>query len=436
MFTLQRFIQPDALAGARHAGVRRLGRQFRRHAGPSSSCSRPASTSRSRGSASSSTSPTSWRCFALSTDVVLKDDLRRISEAAADRGRPSADRHRAGERSVPRLPAALAERIKAIENRRAAPQKGDDILLSVITDGRHAAIDLRLVRLAERQRAGQQAQRPDRQRPPHLEGDGEQRATPGPTACRMPDPRRGADDLLRPRHARRPKKPVASPPIAGSRTTWSPAACHRLRSPSCRTTRSPRRQTAPVQRGQCRPGQDSDRLVARPWAPASTPSGASRPCTISTCRGCPRRSSSARAGSSARATRTRRSRSTPTPRRQRGRHRLADPRAQGPLHRRRDVGRPLASAGSRTPATQANQFALAKAIASGDARLMRKAGLEARSPGSSACATAHFDDQLAIRARSPSAKSGSKTPPAGSRRSRRTSPEGSDPRRRLCVHRR
>ena len=29
LFTLQRFIQPDALAGARHSGVRRLGGQFR-----------------------------------------------------------------------------------------------------------------------------------------------------------------------------------------------------------------------------------------------------------------------------------------------------------------------------------------------------------------------------------------------------------------------
>jgi hypothetical protein len=39
----------------------------------------------------------------------------------------------------------LAARIKAIEARSGRPQPGDDILLSVITDGRHAAIDLRLV---------------------------------------------------------------------------------------------------------------------------------------------------------------------------------------------------------------------------------------------------------------------------------------------------
>lgn len=39
----------------------------------------------------------------------------------------------------------LETRIKAIEEREGPAQPGDDILLSVITDGRHAAIDLRLV---------------------------------------------------------------------------------------------------------------------------------------------------------------------------------------------------------------------------------------------------------------------------------------------------
>src|SRR5271166_5174681 len=39
----------------------------------------------------------------------------------------------------------LARRIKDIEERSGRPQKGDDILLAVITDGRHAAIDMRLV---------------------------------------------------------------------------------------------------------------------------------------------------------------------------------------------------------------------------------------------------------------------------------------------------
>ncbi len=41
----------------------------------------------------------------------------------------------------------LATRMRAIEARKGPPKKGDDIMLSVINDGRHAAIDLRLVGL-------------------------------------------------------------------------------------------------------------------------------------------------------------------------------------------------------------------------------------------------------------------------------------------------
>jgi len=39
----------------------------------------------------------------------------------------------------------LANRMRAIEERRGPPQRGDDILLSVINDGRHSALDMRLV---------------------------------------------------------------------------------------------------------------------------------------------------------------------------------------------------------------------------------------------------------------------------------------------------
>ena len=48
----------------------------------------------------------------------------------------------------------LDARIKAIETRKGAPKPGDDILLSVITDGRHAAIDLRLVADGHHNEAG------------------------------------------------------------------------------------------------------------------------------------------------------------------------------------------------------------------------------------------------------------------------------------------
>ena len=82
----------------------------------------------------------------MSTDVVLKSDLRQYLKLPAIAG---------GRRQIIAAPASeaflayqrdLAERIKAIEARQRKPQKGDDILLSVITDGRHAAIDLRFVR--------------------------------------------------------------------------------------------------------------------------------------------------------------------------------------------------------------------------------------------------------------------------------------------------
>ena len=44
-----------------------------------------------------------------------------------------------------RYQSELGERMEAIKNRKGPPQKGDDILLSVINDGRHSAIDPRFV---------------------------------------------------------------------------------------------------------------------------------------------------------------------------------------------------------------------------------------------------------------------------------------------------
>jgi len=78
-------------------------------------------------------------------DVVLPDELRqyvKVPSIATGRrqiltAKPSA--------AFRRYQTVLAARIKAIEQRNTVPQPGDDILLSVITDGRHAAIDLRLV---------------------------------------------------------------------------------------------------------------------------------------------------------------------------------------------------------------------------------------------------------------------------------------------------
>jgi N12 class adenine-specific DNA methylase/adenine-specific DNA methylase len=83
--------------------------------------------------------------FRSIADVVQKSDLR---------GYLRLPRIRGGERQLVTAEASpafkdyqrhLAERIEAIESRTGRVQKGDDILLAVITDGRHAAIDLRLV---------------------------------------------------------------------------------------------------------------------------------------------------------------------------------------------------------------------------------------------------------------------------------------------------
>ena len=83
--------------------------------------------------------------FRSVADVVLKDDLRGYLRLPAICG---------GQRQLVTAPASaafrdyqqiLADRITAIEQRTRRVQKGDDILLSVITDGRHAAIDMRLV---------------------------------------------------------------------------------------------------------------------------------------------------------------------------------------------------------------------------------------------------------------------------------------------------
>ncbi|PRD43527.1 lactate dehydrogenase [Phyllobacterium phragmitis] len=83
-----------------------------------------------------------FRSFA---DVVMPEDLRQyVKVPAISTGRrqivtskPTA--------AFKRYQMVLDARIKAIEERERPPEPGDDILLSVITDGRHAAIDLRLV---------------------------------------------------------------------------------------------------------------------------------------------------------------------------------------------------------------------------------------------------------------------------------------------------
>jgi len=85
-----------------------------------------------------------FRSFA---DIVQPADLRKyvkVPEIAVGKRQIITAEPTPAFRAYQRI---LAERIKAIEERDGPPQPGDDILLSVITDGRHAAIDLRLVDL-------------------------------------------------------------------------------------------------------------------------------------------------------------------------------------------------------------------------------------------------------------------------------------------------
>ena len=83
-----------------------------------------------------------FRSFA---DVVMPDDLRqfvKVPEVSTGRRQILTAKPTQAFRNYQTI---LDARIKAIEMREGPAKPGDDILLSVITDGRHAAIDLRLV---------------------------------------------------------------------------------------------------------------------------------------------------------------------------------------------------------------------------------------------------------------------------------------------------
>ncbi|QCM14102.1 lactate dehydrogenase (plasmid) [Agrobacterium tumefaciens] len=83
-----------------------------------------------------------FRSFA---DVVMPEDLRRyvkVPDISTGRRQILTAKPTALFKTYQQM---LDARIKAIEKREGPAKPGDDILLSVITDGRHAAIDLRLV---------------------------------------------------------------------------------------------------------------------------------------------------------------------------------------------------------------------------------------------------------------------------------------------------
>ncbi|WP_137113984.1 DEAD/DEAH box helicase family protein [Mesorhizobium sp. GR13] len=83
-----------------------------------------------------------FRSFA---DVVLPEDLRQYVKVPAIATGKRQILTSKPTQAFRHYQLVLDARIKAIEERDRPPEPGDDILLSVITDGRHAAIDLRLV---------------------------------------------------------------------------------------------------------------------------------------------------------------------------------------------------------------------------------------------------------------------------------------------------
>ena len=193
------------LAGARHPGIRRLGGQFRGDEDrPRAPALRPLQAGHEI---------LRVRQCPRSDGDLSNGDRRRpqvrpppISEAAGDRRRASADRRRAAERGLPRLstPSRRPDKgdrkpLRQAEERRRHP---------ALRDHRRPARRDRpaLCPIGGRQRARQQAQRPDRQRSSHVGTNSEQSLYPARRRPLCPA-RRGADDLFRPRHAGRRRNP-------------------------------------------------------------------------------------------------------------------------------------------------------------------------------------------------------------------------------------
>ena len=201
MFTLQRFMQPDALAerGLHEfdAWAATFGDSKTELELQPSGAYKP--VTRFAEFINVADLMAMFRSFA---DVVLKADLRNYLKLP---------RIESGQRQIVTAEPSrtfkwyqrvLARRIKQIEERKRRPEKGDDILLSVITDGRHAAIDLRFV-LEEYE--DEQANKLNAliSRGPHrVAGRPGHRLSPTGRHA-VPDPRRGADDLQRPWHGQR-----------------------------------------------------------------------------------------------------------------------------------------------------------------------------------------------------------------------------------------
>ena len=224
--------------------------------------------------------------FRSVADVVSQDELRRRLPVPRIKGGARTIVTAAPSAGFKAYQARLEQRITAIERRRGRPEKGQDILLSVITDGRHAAIDLRLVEPAAGNEPANKLNLLIENVQRNLGTTPPAGSISAPTACRC---RSAAPaSWCSPTSARPPpRRRAASRPIAGSRTSWFGAACRRPRSRSCRIT-GPARPGNACSLPSTPAGSGSWSAPPPPWAPGSTSRPGWRPCTISTCPGCRR----------------------------------------------------------------------------------------------------------------------------------------------------
>ena len=270
-------------------------------------------------------------------DVVLQSELRQSLKLPKIAG---------GQRQIVAVPASpafkayqrvLAQRIREIEQRQRKPQKGDDILLSVITDGRHAAIDLRFVN-------AEQPDEPENKlntmiaRVFEIWRKTSDRRYFRPDGAPDPIPRRDANGLLRPRNAVRRR---------GSRLfrlSLGEGEADRARGPCVRDRlhagpQALGRQAAPLQRHERRQEADPDRLVRDHGHRRQRPQTARRAPpsrrAVAPVPGRPARGPDRAPGQPERRDRALRL----CDQGKRRRDRLADARAQGALHRHGHVGR-------------------------------------------------------------------------------------------------
>ena len=199
--------------------------------------------------------------FRSVADVVLKERPAPIPQAAQHPGRPAAADHRRGRADAFRAyQKHLARRIKLIEERKGKPKPGDDILLSVITDGRHAAIDMRLVWPDNDNEPDNKVNKLVANVLPHLGGRPARTPTRRPGRHTLPDQGRRPADLLRPRDdQRREQAGLLRLPLDQAGT--DPARRAGVRDRLHAGLQEVHRQAAPVQRLQRRPGPHPDRLV-------------------------------------------------------------------------------------------------------------------------------------------------------------------------------